>query len=106
MWGTKQDVAMVMARKVMQKLKPVLRWQGSGMRAKCARTRRERQSIKNRRIFLKKMLQQELNKALRKFYHLRGKGSAGALISPQDAFRPLDWIIQSTRIPEVTKNTT
>ena len=36
---------------------------------------------------------EELNNALKSFDHLRGQGSGGTLLSPQDAFRPLDWIM-------------
>ena len=42
------------------------------------------------------------NKAVRNYYHLRGKGAAKTLVSPQEDFCSLDRIVPSTGIPEVT----
>ena len=45
---------------------------------------------------------EKFNKAARNYYFLRGKGAARKMVSPQQDFRPLDVISQSTGIPEIT----
>ena len=45
---------------------------------------------------------EKLDKAVRNYYQLRGKGDARRLVSLQEDFRSLDRILQPTCIPEIT----
>ena len=45
---------------------------------------------------------EKFNKVAKNYYFLRGKGVARKVVSPQEGFRPLDLIVHSTGISEVT----
>ena len=103
---------MATSRKVIQKLKPAIAMLYDTAKRTVAGQRKAGQlHVKKRGTSIRKETgnlfkvyapaAEELNIALKKICHHGGKASAIAPIPLQDAFRHMDWIIQSNGIPEL-----